>query len=176
MDWRLLETDRRAPPTGDTWYDPLFVYDRWHFRQTDPHWAANQAREFELRRSHRDLRPARTFSELQLQMTHLPPNRRPERPLVQSVKTYAVSQHTPLRFERISTVERQQIAVKAADVHTFRDQRRQWEAPPGQREILIPEIRTPTKTGGASTGVRAREARPPAVAPPREVRVTQPER
>ena len=69
-----------------------------------------------------------------------------------------------------------QIAVKAADVHTFRDQRRQWEAPPGQREILIPEIRTPTKTGGASTGVRGREARPPAVAPPREVRVTQPER
>ena len=117
--------------TIHTWYDPLFVYDRWHFQQTDPHWAANLAHGFELRRSNRDLRPARTFTELQVQMTRLPANRRPERPLVESVKTYAASQHTPIKFERINNTERQQIAVKATDVRSLRDQRAQWEAPAG---------------------------------------------
>ena len=36
--------------TVHTWYDPLFVYDRWHFRQTDPHWARTQGREYQVRR------------------------------------------------------------------------------------------------------------------------------
>jgi len=170
--------------TIHTWYDPLFVYDRWHFGKTDPHWAANQARGFDLRRSNRDLRPARTYVELQAQMGRLPANRRPERPLVESVKTYAVSAHTPIKFERINTVERQQIALKAADVRTLRVQRSQWEAPPVQRASLAPPTpgtRNVTKPETPPTAARpatkpARETKPPAFAPPREVRVTQPER
>jgi hypothetical protein len=188
--------------TVHTWYDPLFVYDRWHFQRTDPHWAENQARGFEDRRSNRDLRPARTYVGLQAQMARLPANRRPERPLVESVKTYATSQHTPMKFERITTVERQQIAVKAADVRSLRDQRGQWEAQPvAHRAANVPTPRagTTTKTESARTEARpvtkpepptksgappnaaqvaktTREARPPAVVPARQVRVTQPER
>ena len=188
--------------TVHTWYDPLFVYDRWHFQQTDPHWAADQARGFESRRSNRDLRPARTYVGLQAQMARLPANRRPERPLVESVKTYAASQHTPIKFERITTVERQQIAVKAADVRNLRDQRSQWEAPTvAQRTATVPTPRTgtttkaepartearpvtkpqtPTKSeappSAATVTKTTREARPPAVVPAHPVRVTQPER
>ena len=162
--------------TIHTWYDPLFVYDRWHYRQTDPHWAANQARGFESRRSNHDLRPARTYVELQAQIARLPVNRRPERPLVESMKTYAASQHTPIKFERITPGERQQIAVKAADVRSFRDQRSQWEAPAKSRPAT--EVRT---APAAATVVRpatkpSREVRPPTVVPPRSVQVTQPER
>jgi len=188
--------------TVHTWYDPLFVYDRWHFQQTDPHWAAEQARGFESRRSNRDLRPARTYVGLQAQMARLPANRRPERPLVESVKTYAASQRTPIKFERITTVERQQIAVKAADVRNLRDQRGQWEAPTvAQRAATVPTPRTgtttkaepartearpvtkpqtPTKSeappSAATVAKTTREARPPAVVPAHPVRVTQPER
>ena len=110
-------------------------------------------------------------------MAHLPANRRSEPPLVESVKTYAASQHTPIKFERITTVERQQIAVKAADVRSLRDQRSQWEASPA------PTVKTgtPTRPQPPQTAARpvtkpAREARPPAVVAPHPVRVAQPER
>jgi hypothetical protein len=172
--------------TIHTWYDPLFVYDRWHFRQTEPHWAVNQARGFELRRSNRDLRPARTYVELQAQMARLPEKRRPERPLVESVKTYAASQNTAIKFERITTVERQQIAVKASDVRSIRDQRNRWESPAGQSRATVmptPERRPTAETRTAPARKEAlpatkptRQTRQPAVAPPHEVRVTQPER
>ncbi len=176
--------------TVHTWYDPLFIYDRWHFQRTDPHWAANQAREFELRRSNRDLRPARTFTELQGQMSRLPANRRTERPLVESVKSYASSQSTPIKFERISTAERQQIATKSTDVHNLRDQRNRWEAAPAQQKVAVgstpthrttPETRVPTESKTASPEEHTvtqptRTARQTVVTPPRAVRVTQPER
>jgi len=163
--------------TVHTWYDPLFAYDRWHLGQTDPHWAANQAKEFESRRSNHDLRPARTYSELKVQMTRLPANRRPARPLVEPVKTYAASQHTPTKFERIDTAERQQIAMKATDVKSFRDQRSQWEGPPAQRTTTVKPAPSPRPTTAAKPVTKpTRGAKPPAVVPPREVRVTQPER
>jgi hypothetical protein len=163
--------------TVHTWYDPLFVYDRWHLGQTDSHWAANQAKEFESRRSNRDLRPARTYSELKVQMARLPANRRPARPLVESVKTYAVSQRTPTRFERIDTAERQQIAVKATDVKSFRDQRTQWEGASAQRSAALkPAPITRPTTVAKPVAKPARGTKPPALVPPHEVRVTQPER
>ncbi len=176
--------------TVPTWYDPLFVYDRWHFQRSDPHWAANQARQFELCRVNRDLRPARTFAGLQLQMTRLPANRRPLRPLVESVKTYAASQSTPIKFERLSSVERQQMAVKATDVRTLRDQRTNWESAPVQRGapvIPTPQARTTpgtrtapaalaTSPGGHQATPPTQQVRRPAVAPAHPVRVTQPER
>jgi hypothetical protein len=162
--------------TIHTWYDPLFVYDRWHFRQTDPHWAANQARGFEVRRSNRELRPARTYAELKVQMTRLPERSRPERPLVEAVKTYAVSEHTPIKFERLTSTERQQIAVKAADVRGFREQRTQWEAPPVTGGAPTPTRVEPVLKGARPPTKPAREVRPPAVVAPQKVRVTQPER
>jgi hypothetical protein len=165
--------------TVHTWYDPLFVYDRWSFRQSDPHWAANQAHEYQLRRSHPDLRPARTFTEYRTQIARLPENRRPARPLAESVKTYAVSQHTPIKFERINAVERQQIATKAADVHSLREQRNQWEAPPVQRATALAPAGSQRAEELARTTAPAKQTRPaqaPAAAPARQVRVTQPER
>lgn len=167
--------------TIHTWYDPLFAYDRWHFGKTDPHWGANQVRQFELRRSHKDLRPARTYAALQVQMTHLPPNRRPERPLVTPVRMYAASQHTQIRFERINTPERQQIAQRATDVGALREQRNQWEAPSRQRTVEQPNPNIPRPTAAPSSVPRpapkpARGRQSPAVVPARQVRVTEPER
>jgi WXXGXW repeat (2 copies) len=168
--------------TVHTWYDPLFVYDRWHFQKADPHWAANLTRGFDLRRSNRDLRPARTYEELRVQMNRLPASRRPERPLVEEVKTYATSQHTPIKFERITTTERQQIAVKATDVHSLRDQRHQWEAP-AARPAAVAEPKVNPRPASRAEAAQppaqpvvhpGKSARAPAVVPP--VRVTQPER
>ena len=175
--------------TVHTWYDPLFIYDRWHFRRTEPNWAKRQAQEFQMRRANRDLRPARTYAELQVQMARMPAARRPERPLVQPIKTFAASQSTPVKFERITSVERQQIAVRSTEVRNFRDQRNHWEAParpPASTVSPVPQRQPPTGTKPApATAARqpvvrpatrpAKEVKPAKSVPMPSVRVTRPE-
>jgi len=166
--------------TIHTWYDPLFVYDSWHFRKTDPHWAVNLAHGFDQRRSNHDLRPARTFTALQVQMTHLPANRRPERPLVEPVKSYAASARTPIKFERINNTERQQIAVKAADVRGLHDQRLQWEAPkqtqPAPAVPRAAETKATRAQAAPASERSSTKGRSPAFVPAPQVRATQPEK
>jgi len=151
-----------------TWYDPLFVYDRWHSRNTEPNWARQQAREFQLRHDHADLRPARTYTEFEGRMDRMPAAKRPERALVQSVKVFAASQSTSVKFERITAGERQQIAVKSSDVRNLREQRNHWEAPAAQPVPARPPVSQPALKPG-------REVKPAIGASRPEVRVTQPE-
>ena len=179
--------------TVHTWYDPLFVYDKWHFGKTDSSWARRQAQEFKARQRDPDLRPAHTYPELQAQFDRLPAAKRPERPLVESLKVYAAAQSTPVKFERIDTAERQQLATKSAEVRDFRSQRSQWEAPargpavvPAARpelptekkvESTPPVARTQTVAGTQPAAkAPAREIRPAKSASAPQVRVTQPER
>jgi len=171
--------------TVHTWYDPLFVYERWHFRRTEPNWAKHQAQEFQRRYAHRDLRPARTYTELRVQMDRLPAAKRPERPLVQSLRTFAGSQATPVKFERITTAERQQLVARSTEVRDFRDQRSRWEAPAAHAAPAVsPVTRQPPPTETRPAPVTA--ARQPAPKPSKqpkqvnnppapEVRVTRPE-
>jgi len=192
--------------TIHSWYDPLFVYDKWHFGKTDSGWAKRQAQEFKARQRDPDLRPAHTYTELRAQFDRLPAAKRPERPLAESVKVYAASQSTPVRFERIDTAERQQFAVKSTEVRDFRNQRSQWEAPARQPAVAPathPEPRTEKKVESAPQTVRPgpsaetkpapepvskhttfvaaakpapKEIKPVKSAPAPQVRVTQPER
>jgi hypothetical protein len=177
--------------TVHTWYDPLFVYDRWHYERTDRDWAKRQEQEFKSRQRDRDLRPARTYAELQAQTARLPAAKRPERPLVEPVKAYAASQSTPVKFERITSAERQQLAVKSKDVGNFRTQRAGWESPAPKVAANVPattqrESRPEPKP--AAPPVNRQPPAEPVVrqsaggakevnnAPPPRVRVTQPER
>jgi len=168
--------------TVHTWYDPLFVYDSWHYRRIDPHWGANLEHGYEQRRFNQDMRPARTYAGIQFQTAHLQPNRRFERPLVEPVRSFASSQHTPLKFERINQAERQQIAVKAADVHQFREQRSQWESSketqrtPTLSPSHSPETRTSRPLAPTVDERTANRSKSAAFVPARPVHVTEPER
>ncbi|HVM62555.1 MAG TPA: hypothetical protein VMV72_16970 [Verrucomicrobiae bacterium] len=172
--------------TVHAWYDPLFAYDRWHLGRSDPHWVADQQRGFEQRRANRDMRPARTFTEQQAQMARLPANRRPERPLAESIKTYASSTATPGKFERLTNAERQQVAVKSTEVHQLRQQRGTWERPattasPVAQRGPATEARPTPETRANPPVVRptpapSKEVRPVQVIRPPPVRVTAPER
>jgi hypothetical protein len=178
--------------TVHTWYDPLFVYDRWHFGHTDRDWARRQEQDFKARQHDLDLRPARTYAALQVQTTRLPAAKRPARALAEPLKVYATSQSTPVKFERINTNEREQIAARSKDVGSFRNQREQWESPvrrPASSAPTVPQHEPRSEPKPAPTAV---PTRPPAVgtkskAPPRHtevpehtpappVRVTHPER
>jgi hypothetical protein len=188
--------------TVHSWYDPLFVYDKWHFGKTDSGWAKRQAQEFKALQRNPGLRPAHTYTELQAQFDRLPAAKRPERPLVESVKVYAAAQSTPVKFERIDTAERQQLAMKSTQVRNFSNERNQWETP-ARQPAAAPVARTEKKVESGPQGVRPepraetkpapkpagkqttfvpvakaapKEIKPVKSAPAPQVRVTQPER
>ena len=164
--------------TVHSWYDPLYVYDKWQFGRTDPKWAGRQVQQFKQLQSNRDLRPARTYAEFQAQMNRLPAAKRPERPLVQPIKTYAAAQSTPVKFERVADTERRQFAANAATVGNLRNQRAAWEAPARQpaaaRTPAAPVNRPPAATPALPAPMR--QASPVKSAPAPAVRVTAPER
>jgi len=155
-----------------SWYDPLYVHDKWQFGRTDRDWARHQAQQFKQLQSNRDLRPARNYTDLQAQMKRLPSDQRPERPLVESVRHYAAAQSTPLKFERISTGERQQFTARTAEVGNLRNQRATWETP--ARTTSSPVNREPVAAPASRTP--ARETLTPRNLPAPAVRVTVPER
>ena len=175
--------------TVHTWYDPLFVYDRWHYRQTDPHWADNRAHDFEQRRTNRDLRPPRTFAEERDHAVRQPlSNRRSERPLVQPLKTYVASPTTPIKFERVNAADRQQLSTRATEDRKLRDQRNRWESPAVQPATGVhgaTRRQTTTETRAASeaavnppvtrsTARPVKETKPSEVSQPQADRVTRP--
>jgi len=172
--------------TVHLWYDPLFFHDSWHHRKTEPHWAQDRAHEFEQRRQHRDLRPPRTFTEVQARTARLPANARSERPLVQPLKTYAASPKSPVKFERVSATDRKQISERATEVHNLREQRTHWEAPAAQppagdvkrpaaeqpRTVPTPVTRPPVVK--PTTRVPVESVKPDAAQPARTPSVVKP--
>jgi hypothetical protein len=111
--------------------------------------------------------------------------------LAEPVKTYAASQSTPVRFERITTAERQQLATKSKDLGNFRNQRSSWESPPGQRAASAPAasqhearpepkpVPKPSATQPnvvSTTKAPPKEIKPVKKMPAPPVRVTRPER
>jgi hypothetical protein len=112
-----------------TWYDPIFVYERWNSRREGPAWEARERHEYDVRRADPAQRPPRTFSEQQTRMARLSEAQRKNFQMAQPLRTFAAAPSTPVKFEQINTAERQKIAVQAKEVHNFGDQRTQWEAP-----------------------------------------------
>ena len=123
--------------SSHTWYDPLFVYDRWHAGHGDPHWLEHQQHHYADLREHRELRPARTYTEFQAHVARLPVAERSTVQLVTTLQVHAASKATPMKFERVTTLERKQIVTRTAEAHVFREQRAQWEAPAATHEAAV---------------------------------------
>jgi len=152
-----------------TWYDPLFVYDRWHYRQSEPRWAENRAHEFEMRRDNRDLRPPRTFADVQARTAH-PGNKHAERPLVQPLKSYESSPKGPAKFERVNAPDRKQLSARADETRNLREQRNHWESPVAQ-----PAANVSGPTDRRQTATAARPAPATAIAPTTAVQRQSPD-
>jgi hypothetical protein len=165
-----FESERRH-----TWYDPIYTYDRWHYGRADKQWEEHQRQEYDRRRSDRDLRPARTYREMETRAARMPEAQRRNFELAKPLRTIVASKETPLKFEQINTDARQKIARQETDVHKFTEERVKWEAagatnPPAEHRG---PVTPPTEREGR---VRPAEENTPALVPPREVHLTKPER
>jgi hypothetical protein len=161
------------------WYDPIYEYDRWHFRKTDPRWEEHQRNEYDLRRANKDLRPARTYHEMETRLARLPEPQRRNIQIAKPMSEFVAAKTTSMKFEHINNDARSKFATQATDVHKFRQDRSRWESPEAGQKTVQP----PTEHKGPVTQsvdhiepVSPTAEGKPAFAPPREVKRTQAEK
>ena len=171
-----------------TWYDPIYRYDRWQNRRTEPRWEEHERHEYDLRRADRDLRPPRTYREMETRQARLPEPQRRNLQIARPLSAVVAAKATPLTFRKIDSGTQRKIATQATGVHKFREERNRWEsAATGQKTAqplterkgsVTPPIE---RKGSVPPPVEGRSAvsppteRTPAFVSPRSVQVTKPE-
>ena len=153
-----------------TWYDPIYNYDRWHYGEKDKHWEENRRQEYDHRLADKNLRPARTYRDMEARVARMPEAQRRGAELARPLATIAAGKTSPLKFEKINTDGRQKITRQAGDVHKFREERGKWEAAGSTNQRAE---RPPAEHKGAVTPAGERSS---GIVPPREVHLKQPER
>ncbi len=119
-----------------TWYDPIYEYNRWHFRRTDPHWDEHDRDEYNRRRADKDLRPPRTYHEMENRLVRLPEPQRRNIRMAEPISTFVADEKSPLKFENIKTNAQEELSRQSTDVHKFREERSRWESPAtGQKTV-----------------------------------------
>lgn len=111
-----------------TWYDPIYTYDRWRHGQTDKRWEERQQQQYDRRRSDKNLRPARTYHEMETRTARMPEAQRRNVQLARPIQTIVDRNSSPLRFERMNTDARQGVSRQATETHRLRDERTRWES------------------------------------------------
>jgi len=139
-----------------TWYDPIYEHDRWRNRRADPHWEENERHQYDLRRADRDLRPPRTYHEMQVRATKLPEPQRKNLQMARPMSEAVTHKGTPMKFEPVSSSERKKISRQATDVDKFRDQRNHWESPAASQKTV------PPRAGSKGTATPPAERKTPA--------------
>ncbi len=120
------------------WYDPIYRYDRWRHLRTEPHWVENERHEYDLRRADRDLRPARTYHEMEVRQARVPEPQRRNLEMAQPLNRAVARRTTPVRFEPVSSSEQKRITRQATDVRKFGDERTRWESPATSHKTIAP--------------------------------------
>jgi hypothetical protein len=168
-----------------TWYDPIYTHDRWQHGRADKQWEEHRRQEYDYRRADKDLRPARTYREMETRAAEMPQAQRRNFELAKPLRKIVASKESPLKFEQIDTDARQKITKQGTDVHKFGEERVKWEAtgatnlpaehtgpvtPPAEHKE---PVTLPTEHEGPVTPAAEHT---PALVPPREVHLTKPER
>ena len=123
-----------------TWYDPLYEHNRWRYTRNQPLWDSLQRKEYELRRSDRDLRPARTYREMESRMEKMPAAQRRDIKIAQPLKTVISEKQSIVKFEPANDADRQRTSKKATEVRQFTQERSQWESQPSAVKSAQPAL------------------------------------
>jgi len=123
--------------TRHSWYDPLYEHDRWHHFKTDRDWDNHERHEYDRRRDDKDLRPPRTYRELEQREAKLPEAKRNDIRMAESFDKVVANKKSTMKFEPVKKDEMQKISKQSTDLRKFGDNRSKWESSPA-----------PTKPGG----------------------------
>ena len=182
-----------------TWYDPIYHHNHWQHCKHNPGWEEHERHEYDRRRADRDLRPPRTYREMEERQSRMPESQRRSIQIAEPLSRVAADKRTSLRFQRISADEQQKLTREATKVQRFGEERSRWEAAPARPESVQPRaerkgpVTSPTQErervtrptghdGQVKPSSRPKEpaipsvGRSPTSVPQRDVNLTRPER
>jgi hypothetical protein len=133
--------------TRHSWYDPIYEHDRWRHYKTDRNWDEHERHEYDSRRDDKDLRPPRTYREMEQREAKLPEAKRNDIRMAQSFDKVVADKKSPMKFEPIKKDEMQKISKQSTDLRKFSDDRSRWEsskAPPKSAQPNVTERKGPS--------------------------------
>lgn len=107
-----------------TWYDPIYFHDRWRHFKSEPRWEERQRQEYRRRLVDRDLRPPRTYRQMESRIARLP---EPERRRFRFAEPIT-AKTTGMRLEPLRGSSRERLTKQSDEVRAFREQRSRWES------------------------------------------------
>jgi hypothetical protein len=111
-----------------TWYDPIYVHDRWRHQKDEPRWEQHERQEYDRRRADKSLRPPRTYREMERRVSKMPESQRRNFEVAVPMTRVVARKTTIFKFEKTKPEARQQISRHSDDVHKFVGERSRWEA------------------------------------------------
>jgi WXXGXW repeat (2 copies) len=114
--------------TRHLWYDPLYEHDRWRHIKTDRDWDNHEKHEYDSRRDNKDLRPPRTYREMEQREAKLPEAKRNDIRMAQSFDKVVADKKSTMKFEPVKKEEMQKISKQSTDLRKFGDDRSRWES------------------------------------------------
>ena len=111
-----------------TWYDPIYMHDRWRHRKDGPRWEERQRVEYDRRRADKALRPPRTYREMERRVSKMPASQRRNFEVAAPMTRVAGRKTSTFKFEKVKPEARQQISRHSNDVHKFSEERGRWES------------------------------------------------
>ncbi len=137
--------------TRHSWYDPIYLHDRWRHRRHDPDWWQHERREYERRRDDRRLRPPRTYREMERRVHNMTDSQRKNFEVATPMKRLVDKRMTTLKFRKDKPEIRQQISRHAEDVHKYVKERSEWESRDNVRNTNKAVKRSSPSTGTRET-------------------------
>lgn len=145
-----------------TWYDPVYFHDRWRheYHDRDRDWDRRVRRDYDDRRDHRDLRPPRTYREMETRVARAPAAQQKNYRIAEPLTTYEKT--SKVKFQQVDKRTREKITTQATSVTKYSTQRASWEkSAPAPKPGGKPSIeRKPVPTEG-----REKATKQPAPAP-----------
>jgi len=123
-----------------TWYDPIYVHDRWRHQKDESRWEQHERQEYARLRADQALRPPRTYREMERRVSNMPESQRRNFEIAEPMTRVVTRKTTTFKFEQTKPEARPQISRHADDVHKFVKERSQWESQGAGRKAGQPAM------------------------------------
>jgi hypothetical protein len=122
------------------WYDPIYEHHHWSHHKDNHDWDNHERHEYDRRRDDKDLRPSRTYREMEQREAKLPEAKRKDIRIAEPMGKVVADKTSPMKFEQIKNDTRQKLARESTDVSRFRDDRSRWESLPARNRPQQPTM------------------------------------
>jgi hypothetical protein len=143
-----------------TWYDPIYVHDRWRYRKVEPHWEQHERQRYDRFRNDKSLRPPRTYREMENKANKMPASRQKNYQIAEPLTKVVEGKTTAFKFEQIKPKARQRLTKHSDDVQKYVNERKNWESPRAGRKAAPSAMKQIPSTGAKETAPPVRRKKP----------------